>query len=139
MDGLYLEDLKDLNEDGIKDHLAEEYAGKDSGFDYGEPTDEEKSDLRHLLNDYSVLIAYEHVGSWGCDSSSYFLLEKAGEYFEVHGSHCSCFQFEGQFDLELTTKEYLLSDRFVFYGGGYDDNESENKLSIIESIKDHLK
>jgi hypothetical protein len=72
---LALEDLAGKSEDEIRKHIAEEYA----------PADD--------VADFRILIAYESVGNWGCDSSSFFLLEKNGELFENHGSHCSCYGF----------------------------------------------
>lgn len=38
---------------------------------------------------------------------SYVLLEKDGQLYEVHGSHCSCYGLEGQWDLELTTVDLI--------------------------------
>jgi hypothetical protein len=97
---LFLEDLKELDEAGIKTHLAEEYAGDKSRFDYGEPDDGDRDKVSKYLEDYNIVIAYESVGSWGCDSSSYFLLQHkdTGSYKEFSGGHCSCYGFEGQFD-----------------------------------------
>jgi hypothetical protein len=86
---------------------------------------------------YDFLIAYESVGSWGCDSSSFFLLKekKTGKLFENHGSYCSCFGFEGQWNPEETTVEYLKSDHFYFCCGGYDNSEEFNKNAVYEYIK----
>ena len=136
MKQLFLEDLKELDEAGIKKHLIEEYAGDKSGFDYGEPDDSDKIKVTKYLEDYSVIIAYESVGSWGCDSSSYFLLrhKETGEYQEFSGGHCSCYGFEGQFEPQEATIEYLKSDKFHFYCGGYDDNETENQKAVKEFI-----
>lgn len=133
MKKLYLEDLKDFNLKQLKTHIANNYAGTVSGFDYENPSKEEISSLRKTLNDYNILIAYESVGSWGCDSSSFFLLEKksSGRLFEVHGSHCSCYGFEGQWLIEKTTKKYLKSDKFYFSSGGYDENDKQNKREAI--------
>jgi hypothetical protein len=135
---LFLEDLKDSNEDEIKKHLAEEYAEESSGFDYGDPSDDTKAALLAELEGFDIIIAYESVGDYGCDSSSWFLLKRKAdnELFEVHGSHCSCYGFEGQFkDLEETTLEYLKSDKFNFYCGGYDRNETDNQLAVKEFLK----
>ncbi len=91
----------------------------------------------------AVLVAYESVGSWGCDSSSFFLLKHKGteKLFEVHGSHCSCYGFEGQLQLEETNIEALKhrvkNGGNVFYCGGYDENETENQKivnSFIEAL-----
>lgn len=114
---LYLEDLKEYDEAKIRQHLIDEY---------GAPN------IDHL----EILIAYESVGSWGCDSTSFFLLkDKDGVLYENHGSHCSCYGFEEQWKPEPTTIEYLKSDKFRFYTGGYDDNEKENTSKILNYIK----
>ncbi len=136
MTHLFLEDLKELDEAGVKAHIAEEYAGDNSGFDYGELDANDKAAVAKTLEDYNVVIAYESVGSWGCDSSSYFLLQhkETGVYQEFSGSHCSCYGFEGQFDLQEATLEYLKSDKFHLYCGGYDDNETENQKAVKEFI-----
>lgn len=69
-------------------------------------------DPTHMDN-WNILIADEECGPYGCDSSSFFLLEnktsKDRELYENHASHCSCYGFEGQFKPEKTTVEYLLS------------------------------
>ena len=132
---LFLEDLAGKSESEIKEHIAGNYSGSVSGFDYGEPTDSDINKVREELKEFSILIAYEHVGSWGCDSSSYFLLKKSdGSYYEFSGSHCSCYDFEGQFDLQCAPLEYLKSDRFSFYCGGYDDNSEENEKLVKEFV-----
>jgi hypothetical protein len=121
---LLLEDLKGMSEAEVKLHLVNEYEAE-----------------LGIVNDLEILIGYESVGSWGCDSSSFFLLrDKDGKLFEVHGSHCSCYGFEGQFNLEETTIEALkfrINESYnhsVFYTGGYDNNENENIKAATEYI-----
>ena len=120
MDTLFLEDLKNMTEIEVKQHIVTEYAVNEKTVDK-----------------FDILVAYESVGHWGCDSSSYYLLRNKadGELYEVHGSHCSCYGFEGQFEPEETSVEYLKSDRFRFYTGGYDDNAKENKAMILEFMQ----
>ena len=132
MKSLYLEDLKEMSQKEIKIHLSEEYAGNKSGFDYGHPNDSDKNKVSKELEGMDVIIAYESVGSWGCDSSSFFLFYRKSDdtYLENHGGHCSCFGFEGQFSPEETTLEYLKSDKFNFYCGGYDNNETSNQKKV---------
>jgi hypothetical protein len=129
---IFLEDLKDYTEEEIKLHLATQYADEHT-HEYNKP------DITMLkeLKQYSILIAYESVGSWGCDSASYYLLrhKKTKELFEIHGSHCSCYGFEGQGKLEPTTTKYLKSDKFNFYVGGYDSDETANQKAVYEYIK----
>lgn len=129
---LALADLEGRTEDEVKQHIADEYAGAVSGFDYGSPSDEEKADLLRLLAGFDILIAYEHVGSWGCDSSSWFLLrnKETGVLFENHAGHCSCYGFEGQWCPEETTVAYLTSEKFNLSTGGYDDAGDEHQRAV---------
>jgi hypothetical protein len=121
---LLLEDLKGKTEAEVKTHLVNEYTADPD-----------------IVDDLEVLIGYESVGDWGCDSSSFFLLrDKDGNLFEVHGSHCSCYGFENQFTLEPTTIEALkfrINESYnhsAFYTGGYDNNGNENIKSSTEYI-----
>lgn len=117
---LCLEDLKNCTYDDLVSHVMENYIAK-------------KEDIEK----YEFLIAYESVGSWGCDSSSFFLLKDkiTGKIFENHGSHCSCYGFEGQWTPEETTVEYLQSDKFYFGCGGYDNSEEFNRSTVMDYIK----
>jgi len=123
MKTLYLEDLAGKTETEIKAHLVKEYTA---------PKDEIKK--------YKIIVAYESVGNWGCDSSSFFLLQnkETGKYFEIHGSHCSCYGFENQFNPEKTTLKYLKSEKFFFYTGGYDDNQDSNQESVKQFLLKNL-
>lgn len=120
---LALEDLRDYTEKDVIGHFLGEYQASDKDV---EP--------------YRVLVAYESVGSWGCDSNSWFLLQnkRTGKLYEVHGSHCSCYGFEGQFTPEETTFEYLLSDHFHFCHGGYDSNAEGNFGEVKDWLKRNL-
>ena len=132
-----LEDLQDHTEQEVIDHIASEYSGDREN---STPTEEQIQKTKQILEQCDILIAYESVGSWGCDSSSFFLFKdkKTGGLYELNGSHCSCYGFEGQFDLEMTTLESLKkrneNEYGVFYTGGYDTNESENKKKVKEFI-----
>jgi len=135
MTHLFLADLAAMTEDEVKEHIADNYAGSVSGFDYGSPSTEEMDSLREKLSGYDILVAYESVGSWGCDSSSWFLIrDKAtGKLMESHGGHCSCYGFEGQW--EAVTIEHMLSDKFYLPTGGYDDSGTANESAVREFIK----
>src|SRR5687768_16277755 len=101
---LALADLKGNTEDQVKNILSIYYAKEDYDREYGTPC----AEVEQKLSKLEVLIAYESVGDYGCDSSSYFLFKDGeGNLFEIHGSHCSCYGFEGQFELEPTTIKAL--------------------------------
>lgn len=135
-----LEDLKDMTEQEVIQHLVSEYSGAEK---YDTPNEEQVQKAKEMLEQHEVIIAYESVGSYGCDSSSFFLLKhkETEKLFEVHGSHCSCYGFEGQLELEETNIEALkhrvVNGGNVFYCGGYDENETENQKivnSFIEAL-----
>jgi hypothetical protein len=119
---LTLGDLKDFSQEEIKQHLISNYEA--------EPND---------VNQYQILIAYEKVGDYGCDSSSFFLLRRIDDnsLWEIHGSHCSCNGFEGQFEPTRTTTTYLNSEHFHFHCSGYDDDNS-NENAVKNWIAEHL-
>lgn len=118
---LALADLEGKTEVEIKQHLDFEYRAH--GDDHS---------VRQSIADLIVLIAYESVGNWGCDSSSWFLMRNPnnGDLFTISGSHCSCYGFEGQGDLESVDIDYLKSEKFYFSAGGYDGESENNKAKI---------
>lgn len=123
MKQLFIEDLDGMTNDQVQNHVMSEYEAS--------PYDVLK---------YDILIAYESVGSWGCDSASFFLLKDRsdGKLYEVNGSHCSCYGFEGQWSPEETTVDYLKSDKFRFYIGGYDGDPEINRQKMLDYIANEL-
>lgn len=141
MEYLYLADLKDMTEEEVKQHIANEYAGTmGEGYSGGDISKEDTEKLLKELENFNILIAYESVGSWGCDSSSYFLMKNKSDekYYEFSGSHCSCYEFEGQYDPQEADPDYLKSDKFYFYTGGYDDESELNDKAVKDFIANHI-
>lgn len=120
---LSLEDLKGKTEKEILDHLVHSWEA---------PADVAKK--------FRVLVAYESVGDHGCDSSGWYLLRQVGsrQLFEVSGSHCSCYGFEGQFTPELTDRKYLKSENFSISTGGYDEASEANVQAVKDWIAENL-
>ena len=129
-----LADLKGLTEEQVISHLVKNYSGeRDDYYEYSENMAAER------LKDMQVLVAYESNGPGGCDSKSFFLLRSKsdGSLYEIHGSHCSCYGFEGQLDLEPTdikSLKYRAINADVFYAGCYDDDETENQRIVNEYV-----
>lgn len=117
---LALEDLVNQTEEQIFAHLVNEWSAPDD-----------------ISKTHTLLVAYESVGDYGCDSAGWYLLreKKSRALFEVSGSHCSCYGFEGQFSLEPTSKEYLRSERFSISCGGYDNCADSNRKAIKDWLK----
>lgn len=120
---LFIEDLAVYTDEEVRGHIVSSYEA-----------------TRDDVDKYDILIAYESVGSWGCDSASYFLLrhKETGELFETYGSHCSCYGFEGQFSPEPTSVEYLRSDHFYFSMGGYDGDSERNRAAVLEYVRNDI-
>ena len=70
-----LADLKENKEREVLEHLAKSYSGDKSGHDYGSISEADVKIAKKKLENMKVLLAYESVGDYGCDSSSYFLLK----------------------------------------------------------------
>lgn len=100
------------------------------------------------LDGAEILLAYYHIGDYGCDSSAFVLYEKDGKLFEVHGAHCSChglseIDYSGsvgsQWDPEETTVEALehrATKGSLGSVGGYDDEGYQKEsLEIIAYLK----
>lgn len=123
MNTLYLEDLAGLTEEEVKEHIVLCYEAAQQEVDR-----------------FDILIAYESVGSWDCDSSSFFLLKEkeTGKLFTNYGLHCSCHGFEDQFQPEETTVEFLKSDKFYVPTGDYDESGGTNKKLVQAWIKENL-
>jgi hypothetical protein len=115
---LCLADLAGMTQEELRDHVRSSYETND--------------DLENIV----FLIAYESVGSWGCDSSSFFLMYKKddGNLYENRGSHCSCYGFEGQWEPEETSVDYLESANFDFWPGGYDYQSDANRTAVMRYI-----
>jgi hypothetical protein len=117
---LRLADLRDLTDDELREHIVVQYIEADI-------TPDELG---------TVLIAYESVGDYGCDSSSYFLVERDGELYEVHGGHCSCNGFEGQWTPQRVTSAYLVSPQWSLSCGGYDE-QGQQHVDLVTSWLHH--
>lgn len=126
---LALEDLKDYSEEEVKEYLINSYSGDRDDYRSSEDVLEQDK-VRVQLKDCEVLIAYESVGAFGCDSSSMFLFRKDNTYYCLYGSHDSTSGFEGQFDMDPISLIYLQSDKFHFPKGGYDESNGDNELAV---------
>lgn len=53
------------------------------------------------FKDVEILLASYGVG--GYEGDAFVLFRRGGKLYEVNGSHCSCFELEGQWEPEETT------------------------------------
>jgi len=111
MEALLLADFEGMTVGEVEAYIIEEYRDYD-GYDYDRGKDQKildaaKDEIRKQLSQFDILIAYENLD--GYEATSFFLLRDitTEKLYEVHGGHCSCCGFEGQFKPEETTVEYL--------------------------------
>lgn len=114
MEQVFLADYAGWSDTQLRDHLASEWEAD-----------------RSIIDKFDILLAYESVGDYGCDSSAFLILRgrKDGKLYEVHGGHCSCYGFEGQFEPEDTTAAVMAARGYISLGG-YDGNASDNEATI---------
>lgn len=129
-----LADLSSFSESETIEHLVNNYSRTaDSSNDEYYNHKEESS---KKLDGMSVILAYESVAGSREYAESFFLLKRNsdGVLFEVHGSHCSCYGFEGQLDLEETNSDALryraINGHLL---GGFDEFEKDEEI-----IKDYI-
>jgi hypothetical protein len=118
---LTLADLSGYSEEKVKEHLKI-YAKKGQ-------------DVASILEAYRVLIAYERLE--GYEATSYFLLQhvETGRYHEIVGFHCSCNEFEGQFELKPVEVSYLKSDMYASSSWLRYEVTGEEKAMILTFLK----
>ncbi len=75
----------------VADDFFPSYEGVPVPEDF--PTDEE--------------ILFASYGGGGYDGDAHVLYERDGKLYEVHGSHCSCYGLEGQWEPEETSLDAL--------------------------------
>lgn len=123
MPHLFLEDLEGYSEDEVKQHLLQYYAST-GGVDDGM--------IASYLDAHDVMIAYESLGAFGCDSTAHFLFRHkiTGEYQELMASHFSDCGFDGQFEPQDVSLDFLKSNRFRLKYGGYDEYPNRNRQSV---------
>lgn len=87
-----------------------------SQFSNGWDDSDTQAFLESEMAGYEVVVAAYNQG--GYEGDAFVLLKKDGQYYEVHGSHCSCFGLEGQWEPEEAPEE-ALRRRFVGNNGIY--------------------
>lgn len=135
----FLGDLAGLSAEEVKEHIRVNYGG--SRYN-------EKQEVVVDLDDMVVLIAYESVGNYDCDS--FFLIQdQEGNFYEVNGSHCSCYGFEGQWfpeETSIAAIHHRVNNGSLFYPGfNRDDGDSHdvarefiNRLYATEQIETYI-
>ena len=88
------------------------------------------------LDGAEIIVAYMHEGSWGCDSDAFIVFKRGGQLYEVHGSHCSCYGFERQWDPEVVPDVAAILQRSdgALAGGGYDTDRAAHAAAIRAAL-----
>lgn len=147
MEQLFLADLKDMSDEAIREHIAIEYSDENRQGGVADGAMSAQA-IREMLNYFDILIAQESVGDFGCDSSSWFLLRNrvTGELAEINGAHCSCYGFEGQFELEPIDVKVLAAltendrRRVRFVSCGWTcEGEDEDNDAVLDYVLRNFK
>lgn len=91
-------------------------------------------DLKEL-DGVEVLFAW-YTG-WCYEGEAAVVFRKDGKLYEVHGSHCSCYGLEGQWEPEETSVEAL---KYRFENGNFGyffDQNSELKDAFSAMLNSH--
>lgn len=84
----------------------------------------------HLKGVKILLASYSYENYSG---NAFVLFKKDGKYYEVNGSHCSCYRLEGQWEPEEVVLEELWNRITVGNLGfnSYCGNEFSNEIKSI--------
>lgn len=82
------------------------------------------------LKDCNILVACYDTPDY--EGYAFVLYEENGKLYEVHGSHCSCYGLEGQFEPEETSvasiKHRLKEGNLGLYMGG-------SELDVLNALR----
>lgn len=107
-----LQNLETLNTDILINNIPHSYHGDTSGYSVKECLDWIKTNHQEGFPEGLVPIYGRHDYGRYEGSASFLLIEPTtGKFFEIHGSHCSCYGFEGQFTPEECPIEYLAKGK----------------------------
>lgn len=77
--------------------------------------------------DVNILLAFYEYEDY--EGDAYVLFEQQGQLFEVHGSHCSCYGLENQWEPEIISLEYLQKNTTYKYGYSEEYKRVVDKLA----------
>jgi hypothetical protein len=79
-----------------------------------------------------VLFAYYDGG--GYDGTAFVLFRKDGKLYEVHGSHCSCYGLEDQWEPEECTVESLTKTTPHIFEYNYNDEAKDRFFQLLKEL-----
>lgn len=93
--------------------------------------------VEDMLNEFSIVeseidgfeVIVARYDQEGYEGSAYVLLRKEGTYYEVHGSHCSCYGLEGQWSPEATDPAAL---KYRHENGGSWGADGASQAALVE-------
>lgn len=94
-------------------------------------SDEEKA--KGIATDDEILIA--SYGGASYEGDAYVLFRRDGKLYEVHGSHCSCYGLEGQWEPEEVTPVVLAMRLDPM---GLDERGQDNTYFLVDHEPDVL-
>lgn len=110
------------------DDIADEFSGRSWGL--GGDTVYPKPDLSNT----EIAVAVYDGNGYSMNTFILFRNTEDGAWYEVNGSHCSCYGLEGQWEPELVDpKAILIREKFVWTFGG-DETLNDQIKSIVREL-----
>ncbi|HRA72740.1 MAG TPA: hypothetical protein PLB11_07940 [Flavobacterium sp.] len=113
---------------------SEEYRAEKSPYQNEELWLEKKLKMTEAIKRYEENnILFASYGTDNYSGDAFVLFEKYGKLYEVNGSHCSCYELEGQFKPEETTLE-SIEMRLTKGTMGFDDYSDNEFATELKSF-----
>lgn len=107
-----LQNLESINETVVLNNIPHLYLNEASAYSVSECLEWIKDNHQEGFPDGLIPIYGGHEYGDYSGNASFLLIEPTtGKFFEIYGSHCSCYGFEGQFNPEECPIEYLAKGK----------------------------
>ncbi|HHB2481351.1 TPA: hypothetical protein ACORDH_002802 [Bacillus cereus] len=114
----------------IEPVLLGEFCGWDEGRTGADLIAYHFEEKEEYIGSLQILLASYDIE--GCEGDAFVLFLENGKMYEVHGSHCSCFGLENQWNPEETTIKEL---EFRLNNGGGSEAWRLQLLLVLDNLK----
>ncbi|WP_168898365.1 hypothetical protein [Bacillus sp. ISTL8] len=114
----------------IEPVLLGEFYGWDEGRTGADLIAYHFEEKEEYIGSLQILLASYDIE--GCEGDAFVLFLENGKMYEVHGSHCSCFGLENQWNPEETTIKEL---EFRLNNGGGSEAWRLQLLLVLDNLK----
>lgn len=109
---ILLQELESINENVIINNIPHSFQKDASDYSVMECLEWIKSNHQDPFPEgVFPIYGFHEEGNYEGNASFLLIETSTGKFFEIHGSHCSCYGFEGQFSPEECPIEYLAKGK----------------------------